>query len=176
MDSVLTIHWKDWCWNWNSNNLSTWGEELTHWTRPWCWERLKVGGEGGDRGWGGWMASLTQWTWVWVNSGSWWWTGRPGVLQSMGLQRVRHGWATELNRHVGWRWCHNEWWGGTDFHLQNFNLYTLKLKTQQNIWDGFWKEKARYLLTQSQGSPTLQADSLPAELSEKPIKCRTKAH
>ena len=54
--------------------------------RPWCWERLKAGGEGDNRGWNGWMASLTQWTWVWVNSGSWQWTGRPGVLQSMGSQ------------------------------------------------------------------------------------------
>ena len=77
--------------------LATWCEELTHLKRPWCWERLKGGGEGDDRGWGGWMASPTQWMWVWVNSGSWWWTGRPGVLQSMGLQRVRHDWATELN-------------------------------------------------------------------------------
>ena len=58
--------------------------------RPWCWERLKAGGEGDDRGWNGCMASLTQWTWVWVNSGSWWWTGKPSVLQSMGSQRVRH--------------------------------------------------------------------------------------
>ena len=57
----------------------------------------KAGGEGDDRGWDGWMASQTQWTWVWVNSGSWWWTGRPGVLQFTGLQRVRHDWATELN-------------------------------------------------------------------------------
>ena len=65
------------------------------WKRPWCWERLKAGGEGDDRGWDGWMASLTRWTWVWVNSGSWWQTGRPGVLQSMGSQRVRHNWATE---------------------------------------------------------------------------------
>ena len=73
-----------------------WCKDLTHLKRPWCWERLKVGGEGNDRGWDGWMASLTQWTWVWVNSGSWWWTGRPGVLQSMGSQRVRHDWATEL--------------------------------------------------------------------------------
>ena len=72
-------------------------EELTHLKRPWCWERLKVGGEGDERGWDGWMASLTQWTWVWVNSQSWWWTGRPGMLQSMGLQRVGHNWATELN-------------------------------------------------------------------------------
>ena len=62
-----------------------------------CWERLRAGGEGDDRGWDGRMASLTQWTWVWVNSGSWWWTGRPGVLQSMGLQRVGHDWAAELN-------------------------------------------------------------------------------
>ena len=69
----------------------------THLKRPWCWERLKAGGEGDDRGWDGWMASLTQWTWVWVNSGSCWWTGRSGALQSMGLQRVRHDWVTELN-------------------------------------------------------------------------------
>jgi len=61
------------------------------------WERLKTGGEGDNRGWDGWMASLTQWTWVWVSSGSWWWTGKPGVLQSMGTQGVRHDWATELN-------------------------------------------------------------------------------
>ena len=70
----------------------------THWKRPWCKERLKAGGEGDDRGWDGWMASPTQWTWVWVNSGTWWWTGRPGLLQSMWSQRVRHDWATELNR------------------------------------------------------------------------------
>ena len=69
---------------------------LTHLKRPWCWERLKAEGEGSDRGWGDWMASLTQWTWVWVNSGSWQGTGRPGMLQPMGSQRVRHNW-TELN-------------------------------------------------------------------------------
>ena len=79
------IHWKDWGWSWNSNTLVTWCEELTHWKRPWCRERLKAGGEGDGRGWDGWMASPTQWTWVWVTSGSWWWTGKPGVLQSMGL-------------------------------------------------------------------------------------------
>ena len=79
------------------NTLATSCEELTHWKRPWCWERLKVGGEGDDRGWDGWMASPTQWTWVWVNSGSWWWTGKPGMLQSMGSQRVWQDWATELN-------------------------------------------------------------------------------
>ena len=87
---------KDWCRSWNSNTLATWCEELTHWKRPWCWERLKVGGEGDDRGWDGWMASPTRWTWVGVNSGNWWWTGRPGVLQSMGSQRVRHDWVIKL--------------------------------------------------------------------------------
>ena len=81
-----------------SNTLGTWCKELTHWKRPWCWARLKAEGEGGDRGWDGWMASLTRWTWVWVSSRTWWWTGRPGVLLSMGLQRVRHDWGTELNR------------------------------------------------------------------------------
>ena len=84
-------------WSWNSNTLATWCEDLTHWKRPWCWERLKVGGKGDDRGWDGWMASPTQQTWVWVKSGRWWWTGRPGMLQSMGLQRVGHDWETELN-------------------------------------------------------------------------------
>ena len=71
-------------------------EELTHWKRLWCWEGLGAGGEGDDRGWDGWMASLTRWMWVWVNSRSWWWTGRPGVLRFMGLQRVGHDWATDL--------------------------------------------------------------------------------
>ena len=73
-------------------------EELTHLQRPWCWERLKAGGEGDDRGWDGWMASLTQWICVWVNSGSWRWTARPGVLQSMGSQRVRNYWVTEQHQ------------------------------------------------------------------------------
>ena len=77
--------------------LATWCEELTHLKRPWCWKRLKAGGEGDDRAWDGWMASPTQWIWVWVDSESWWWTGRPGVLQFMGSQRVGHNWATELN-------------------------------------------------------------------------------
>ena len=68
--------------------------------RPWCWERLRAGGEGDDRGWDGWKASPTQWTWVCVNSGSWWWTGRPGVLRFMGSQIVGDDWVTELN----WEW------------------------------------------------------------------------
>ena len=91
------IHWKDWCWSWNSNTLAPSCEELTHWKRLWCWEGLGAGGEGGDRGWDGWMASPTWWVWVWVNSGSLCWTGRPGMLRFVGLQRVGHDWATELN-------------------------------------------------------------------------------
>ena len=95
--SVLSVHWKDWCWSWNSNPLATWCKELTHWIRPWCWDRLKAGAEWDYRGWDDWMASPTQWTWVWVDSGSWWWTGRPGVSRFMGSQRVRQDWVTELN-------------------------------------------------------------------------------
>ena len=95
--SALGVLWKDWCWSWNSNTLATSCEELTHWKRPWCWEGLRAGGEGDNRGWDGWMVSPTRWTWVWVNFGSWWWTGRPGVLRFMGSQGVRHNWATELN-------------------------------------------------------------------------------
>ena len=85
------------CWATFASPLATSCEELTHWKRLWCWEGLGAGGEGVDSGWDGWMASLTRWTWVWVDSGSWWWTGRPGMLQFMGSQRVGHDWATELN-------------------------------------------------------------------------------
>ena len=78
-------------------SLATWCEELIQLKRLWCWKRLKVGEEGNYKRWDGWIASLTWWTWVWANSRSWWWTGKPGVLQSMGSQRVRHDWMTELN-------------------------------------------------------------------------------
>ena len=83
-----------------------WPPDVKSWLiwKDWCWERLKVGGEGDDRGWDGWMASPTQCTWVWVNSGSWWWTGRPGVLQFMGSQRVGLDWTTELN----WTDCNSQ--------------------------------------------------------------------
>ena len=94
--SVLNILWKDRCWSWNSSTLATWCEELTHWKRPWCWDRLRAGEEGDDGGWDDWMASPTQWTWVWVDSGSWWWTRSPGVLWFTGSQRVEHDWTTEL--------------------------------------------------------------------------------
>ena len=106
----------DWCWSWDSNTLATWCKELTHWKRPWCWERLRAGREGDDRGWDGWMISLPRWTWVWVDSSSWWWTGRSGVLRFMGSQKVGHDWATELN-FEGWTfpWRFLQDWG--PFHF-----------------------------------------------------------
>ena len=90
------------------NTLATWCEKPTHWRRSWCWESLRAGGEGGDRGWDGWIASLTQWTWVWANSRRWWRTEKPGVLQSMGSQRVRHErlseWTTTTSHGVSKSW------------------------------------------------------------------------
>ena len=111
--SALGVLWREWCWSWSSSTLATSCQELTHWKRLWCWEGLGAGGEGDDRGWDGWMAPLTRWTWVWVNSGSWWWTGRPGVLRFMGLQRVGHDWETEPNWLNWWEillnWSMDNW-------------------------------------------------------------------
>ena len=105
--SALGVLWKEGCLSWNSSTLATSCKELNHWKRLWCWEGLGAGGEGDDWGWDGWMASWTQWTWVWVNSRSWWWTGRPSVLRFMGSQRVGHDWVTELNwTELNWRVSH----------------------------------------------------------------------
>ena len=98
----LEYSWKDWCWSWKSNTLATCCEEPTHWRRPWCWERLKVGGEGGKRRWDGWMASPTQRTWVWAGSRSCWWTGKAS-------HAALHG-VTELDMISNWAelilfWC-----------------------------------------------------------------------
>ena len=150
---------------------------LTHWKRPWCWEGLGAGGKGDDRGWDGWMASPTRWTWVWVNSGSWWWTRRPSMLQFMGSQRVGHNWATELID-----------WLRVGKNLKNWWYQMLKVKVTQSFltvtpWTVRGIVQARILewvaypfsMGSSQpgielGFPTLQADSLPTELSGKP-KC-----
>ena len=86
-------------WSWNFNTFATWCEEPIHWKRPWCWERLKAGGEGVDRGWDGWMASPARLRWVWVSSGSWWWTGKPGMVHSMGVAKSQ----TWLRNWTDWR-------------------------------------------------------------------------
>ena len=101
--SILNVHWRDWCLDWSSNPLATWSQEPTHRKRPLYWKRLKAGEEG-DRGWDSWMASLTQWIWVWANSGRWWRTGKPGMLQPMGSQRVRLDWVTEEQQREPGTW------------------------------------------------------------------------
>jgi len=112
-------------------------EVLTHWNRPWCWERLGAGGEEDNRGWDGWMASPTQWTWVWVNSGSWWWTGRPGVLRFMGSERVEHDWVTKVNwwrtrSESSWRWLTSP----------DFN-WVVKKATQMRNLAKTWKPRSQ---------------------------------
>ena len=92
---TLNIHWKDGHWRWSSNILVIWYKNMAHWNSPWCWERTKAEGEEDVRGWDGWMTSLMQWTWTWADSGRYWGTGMPGMLQSMGSQRVTHDWVTE---------------------------------------------------------------------------------
>ena len=92
--------------------LILWPPDAKNWftRKDWWWERLKAGAEGDNRGWDGWMASLTQWTWVWTSSRSWWWTEKSGMLQSMGSQRVRHNWANKLDWYV--------WLGHLAVHLK----------------------------------------------------------
>ena len=124
--STLNIHWKDW--SWNSNTLATWCEEPSHWKRPWCWKRLRAG-EGDNRGWDGWMASLTRWTGVWANSGGYWRTGKPGMLQSMGSQS----------------WTQLSEWTTNDYkQWQN----ALKKRYLGSLYeDGRWKGKERWSRT-----------------------------
>ena len=111
--STLNIHWKDWCYSWSSNTLASWCEELTHWERPWCWERLKAG-DGDDREWDGCIASLTRWTRVWVITRRCRWTGKPCVLQS-GVRRVGHNWASDLTE--------LKWMGMGKFNLDDHYIY-----------------------------------------------------
>ena len=91
------IHWKDWCWSWKLQYFAHLIQRTNSFEETLMLGKTEGRGEGDDRRWDDWMASLTWWTWVWINSRSWWWTGKPGVLQSMRSQRVRHSWATELN-------------------------------------------------------------------------------
>ena len=120
--SVLNHPQKDWCWSWSSDILATWCKEPAHWKRPWCWERLTGGGEGDDRGRDGWMASSTQWTWVWASAGSWWRTVKPGVLQSMEVTKSQtwlNNW-TELTEDISVK-RPGALIGHLDFLLPNFS-------------------------------------------------------
>ena len=132
--SVLVVHWKDWFWSWSSNTLATWCEELTHLKRPWCWERMRAGGEGEGRGWDDWMASPTRWTWVWVDSGIWWWTGKPGaVVHGVAKSRTRLSDWTELNRKKKKLFLSSQvlrQWKATDF------LFTRALPTFLPLYKG----------------------------------------
>ena len=131
--SVLGVHWKDWCWNWNSNTLVTWCKELIHWKKPWCWERLRAGGEGDNKGWDDWIASSTRWRWVWVDSGSWWWTGRPGMLWFIGSQRVGHD---EWLNWLGICFCSGDQM--PLFRREGFSgifMFTVKMGQPCGIWD-----------------------------------------
>ena len=126
---------------------------------PWCWDRLKAGREGDDRGWDGWMASLIQWTRVWASSGSWWWTGKPGVLRSTVSQRVEHNWTTELI-HINFTNIFIYTTFPLSINLLTYSfiswLLTLMNRSSQP------RSEHRY--------PALQVDSLPSELPGKPNK------
>ena len=117
--------------------LATSCEEPTHWKRPWCWERLRAGGEGDDRGWDGWMASPTQCTWVWAGSGREWRTGKPGILQSLGSQRVGHDLGTEQQQMMKKHYM---------LHYNNISCpgpKTLPLfQDQANLWSSWTIQRA----------------------------------
>ena len=153
---IQPVHSKDQSWVFFGRNdakaetpilWATWCEELTHWKRPWCWERLKAGGEGDDRGWDGWLASLTRWTWVWASSGSWWRTGKPGVLQFMGSQRVRHDWVTELNWFMTPRVYYPEWVICTILFLTHTFLFTNYSRVTESIrWETLGETDTIFLM------------------------------
>ena len=116
-------------------------EELTPWKRLWCWEGLGAGGEGDNRGWDGWMTSPTRWMWVWVNSGSWWWTGRPGVLRFMGSQRVGHNWATELN----WTECMYMFHIYISIYLSIYTVFFIHVSVDRHLkWNYHMIQKSHF--------------------------------
>ena len=113
---VLGVHWKDWCWSWNSSPLATWCTELTHWKRLWCWEGLGAGGDGDDRGWDGRMASPTRWTWVWVNSGSG--DGQGGLVCCSSWGHKESDTTEQMN------WTELNWWQSCSSVLKNLSAPT----------------------------------------------------
>ena len=138
--SALGFLWKDWCWSWNSSTLATSCEALIHCKRLWCWEGLGAGGEGDDRGWVGWMASLSRWMWVWVNSSSWWWTGRPGVLRFMGSQGSRT-WLSDWNELTERGWKSLNMWaeiGGEFIFFYLYCVFVQPCKSFSSWWYKFY--------------------------------------
>ena len=143
--------------------------------RPWCWERLKAGGEGNNRGWDGWMVSPTQWTWVWVNSGSWWWTGRPGVLRFMGVaksgtQLTQLNWTVFISHkaeynstlRLEFEWCSEgvdkEWqlaWGDKDGFEKRW-VYQREGKSFQAKAEGTWWMASANFSLQLKSRPLLK--------------------
>ena len=133
--SGLCVHWKGWCWSWNSNTLATWCKELTHLKRLWCWERLRGGREGDDRGRDGWMASPTRWTWVWVDFGSWWWDREAwcAVVHGVTMSWTQLSDWTELNAHLLFFSCY--------FFFINSNKKHSTPPIIQSQWSQGWKFK-----------------------------------
>ena len=134
----MNIHQKDWWGSWNSNTLATWCEEPTHWNRPWCWERLEAKGKGGGRAWASYIAPPTQWTWVWVNSGRWWRTGRPGMLQFMGHKELDT--TQQLNKNNVCRLVCNRCYLSTGNRTTVINL---SYKLRYELWNGVWEMTGR---------------------------------
>ena len=138
--SVLNIHWKDW----SSNTLAIWFEELTHWKRPWCWERLKAGSKRDERGWHDWMASPTRWTWVWANSRSWWWTGKPDCYSPWGhkesdttecLNWTKLNWMLDWKQWKQWNNIYVKSWKKiTEFQIQQKYLSKDEIKIFSDKW------------------------------------------
>ena len=138
-------HWKDWCWSWNSNTLATWCEELTHIKRPWCWERLKEGGEGDDRGWNGWMPSPTQWIWVWVTPGFGDGQGGPMCCSPGGCKE------SDMTERLNWtevNWTDLYLLPSLDSWFRN-SPGDLWLQMTLSFWDcrGSWALLSHYVLT-----------------------------
>ena len=138
------------CWSWNSNPLATWCEEPTHMKGPWCWERLKAGGEGDDRGWDGWVASPTPWTWVWVSSGSRWQTGRPGVAAVHGVSKSQTGLSdwTEVNCRVvqlAWVITTGWWYVKGSFTHSPCNLQVTSLFARKEKESSFFSPSLRHV-------------------------------
>ena len=132
------------------------------WKRPWCWERLTVGGEGDDRGWDSWMASPTWWTWVRVGSRSWWWTGKPGVLKFMGSQRVGHDWATGLNWVIILKWYRKK---NHSFVYQKLTWFCMSVICQKQAYELIEKE-TKFVVIRSMGGWAVDEDGQYVQISK----------